>query len=323
MTLKIWCNSKFPDNALKLLTENLGRHQLLFAGQLSQSVLTPGGHDPLLAEADIAFGQPDPQQVARSPKLMWVHLTSAGYTRYDTDAFREAMRSRGAIVTNSSSVYDEPCAEHALAMILALARRLPQTLDAQRTDHGWVDLPIREQSRLLIGQSILIYGFGAIARRLVEMLKPLGLKITGVRRHPTGDEGVPIVTAEQADELLPTTDHVMNILPGAPHTDHFFDAARLGRLNCSACFYNIGRGATVDQDVLQSMLNDRKIAAAYLDVMTPEPLPPGHPLWSTPNCWITPHTAGGHDTEFIRLVEHFLDNLRRFVARTPVRDRVM
>jgi phosphoglycerate dehydrogenase-like enzyme len=208
-------------------------------------------------------------------------------------------------------------------MILALARQLPQALDAQRGERRWIDESLRRGSRLLDEQSILIYGYGAIARRLVEMLKPLGMKITGVRRSPRGDEAVPMVTAEQADPLLPTTDHVLSILPGASHTEKFFDAKRLARLSPHAYFYNIGRGSTVDQNALQAMLQNRRIAGAYLDVMTPEPLPPTHPLWQLPNCWITPHSAGGHATEFTRLVRHFLNNLGRYTMEKAVVDRVM
>jgi phosphoglycerate dehydrogenase-like enzyme len=322
MKKTIWYNTAFPADTTAILTENIGDHRLLQSKQSAASVLQAGGHDPLLEQADIAFGQPDPQQVIQSPNIKWVHLTSAGFTRYDTDAFRHAMKSRGGILTNSSSVYDEPCAEHALAMIVALARQLPQALDDQRGDRKWIDMPLRRQSKLLGEQSILIYGFGAIAKRLVAMLIPLGLRIAGVRRNPVGDEGVPMVTVEQADELLPKMDHVMNILPGASHTNHFFSADRLARLSPDAYFYNIGRGSTVDQDALQSLLTQRKIAGAYLDVMTPEPLPPEHPLWKLPNCWITPHTAGGHHDEYQRLIRHFLDNLDRFTAGQSLLDVV-
>ncbi len=89
-----------------------------------------------------------------------------------------------------------------------------------------------------------------------------------------------------------------------------------------AIFYNIGRGTTVDQTALLSALESRRIAGAYLDVTEPEPLPIEHPLWSTPNCYITPHMAGGHATEFLRLVDHFLDNLQRFETREQLKDQV-
>jgi phosphoglycerate dehydrogenase-like enzyme len=200
---------------------------------------------------------------------------------------------------------------------------LPQALDDQRGDRRWPSGLLRGQSQLLRGQSILIYGFGTIARRLVEMLRPFEMKITGVRRNQRGDEGIAMVNTERADALLPRMDHVMNILPASPHTEHFFDARRLSLLSPTALFYNIGRGSTLDQTALASILERKKIAGAYLDVTTPEPLPPDHPLWKLPNCWITPHTAGGHSNEMIRLVTHFRENLDRYLRGESMVDRIL
>jgi phosphoglycerate dehydrogenase-like enzyme len=319
----IWCNATFPADARELLATDIAPYRLVTSGQLSQSNLHSGGADLLLAEAAIAFGQPDPQHVIDLPKVKWVHLNSAGYTRYDTAEFRAAMNSRQGILTNSSSVYSEPCAEHAMAMMMALARQLPQAMDDQRGDRRWPSASLRANSRLLRGQSILIYGYGTIAKRLVELLLPFGMRMTGVRRQARGDEGIPMVSIEQADALLPQMDHVMNILPASPHTEHFFDARRLSRLSPHAYFYNIGRGNTADQSALQAVLQQRKIAGAYLDVTTPEPLPADHPLWKLPNCLITPHTAGGHHDEMVRLVKHFRENLDRYQRGQALLDRVV
>jgi phosphoglycerate dehydrogenase-like enzyme len=318
----IWCNAAFSGEAANLLTQNLGNARLIFSADLSESNLKTSGPDPLLAQAEIAFGQPDPQQVIDLPNVKWVHLTSAGYTRYDTAAFKSALKNRGGTFTNSSTVYSDPCAEHAMAMILTLARQLPQAIDQQRNHGHWNTAPLRAQSHLLRGQSILIYGYGSIARRLVEMLKPFHMNITAVRRTARGDEGIPIVTSEQADSLLPTVNHVLNILPASAQTEHFFDARRLSLISPQTYFYNIGRGNTVDQAALTDKLSRQSIAGAYLDVTTPEPLPPDHPLWKLSNCWITPHTAGGHHDELIRQVKHFRQNLDRYLAHQRLTDTV-
>ena len=253
---------------------------------------------------------------------MWIHLHSAGYTRYDRDDIREALARREALMTNSSSVYDEPCAEHLLAMIMSLARRLPEAMVDQPLRH-WRSSALRGQSRLLVGNTVLIVGFGAIARRLVELLAPLRMSITAVRRTPRGDEPVRVLPSSQVDELLPTADHIVNVLPANDDTRQFFDAARLARIKAGALFYNIGRGDTVDQTALRRELESGRLAAAYLDVTTPEPLPPDDPLWSAPHCYITPHTAGGHVDEPERLVRHFLENLKRFTSGQPLRDHIL
>src|SRR5687768_10580685 len=121
--LTIWTDTGLGESAAVLLREGVIHHRLLL-----HSKANPAGLD----DADIAFGQPDPEAVMRSRRLRWVHITSAGYTRYDRDDLREAMRLRGAMLTNSSHVYDEPCAQHAVAMMLSLARQLPASLETQR-----------------------------------------------------------------------------------------------------------------------------------------------------------------------------------------------
>ena len=131
-----------------------------------------------------------------------------------------------------------------------------------------------------------------------------------------------IERTERVDELLSSADHVVNLLPANDSTNKFMTAARFGLMRQGATFYNIGRGSTVDQDALVAVLKSGQLAAAYLDVTEPEPIPRNHPLWTAPNCFITPHTAGGHDTEFQRLVEHFLSNLDRFEKGDPLIDRV-
>jgi phosphoglycerate dehydrogenase-like enzyme len=209
-------------------------------------------------------------------------------------------------------------------MMLALARRLPQSLDNQRTDHAWPYLPLRAQSKLLNGQTVLLVGYGSIARRLAQMLVPLGVKMIGFRRRATADEnGVTMRTIEQLDEHLPTADHVVNILPASAETAKFFDAARFARFKPTAIYYNIGRGTTNDESALAAALRGGQFASAYIDAFAEEPLPPAHPLWTTPNCFITPHTAGGHETEAERHVEMFLQNLNRLQRGEELIDRIM
>ena len=275
-------------------------------------------------EAEILFGQPDPSALLRGGAVRWVQLTSAGYTRYDRDDLRAVLRTRDAALTNSSRVFDEACAQHLVAMLLALARELPRCLDNQRSPRVWLhDEPRAGRRFLLNGQSVVIYGYGAIARRVVEILHPFGLRLTGVRRRLRGDEAVPMLTEAEADTRLGEMDHVFNLLPANASTTHYFDAARFSRCKPGACFYNIGRGTTVDQDALIASLRTGHLAVAYLDVTDPEPLPPEHPLWAALNCFITPHIAGTHDNEETRLAEHFLANLAAFEAGQAMTDRVI
>lgn len=307
---------------MRLLTEGAKPHRVVFPPVATYN-LHAGPPDSTLLEADVAFGQPDPETVVRSHILRWIHLTSAGYARYDTAEFRAPFVSRGAILTNSSTVYAEPCAEHLLAFMLANARQLLPTYRLQLTERSWTTEPLRVASRLLTGQSVVLLGFGAIARRLVELLQPFAMEIVAVRRNPSGYEGVATVREDESNDALAAADHVVNTLPEGKQTANFVSAQRIRAMKRGAIFYNVGRGGTVDQEALLAALQSGHLGAAYLDVTVPEPLPPAHPLWAEPRCFITPHTAGGHENEHERFVRHFLENLRRFTAGEAMLDRVM
>ena len=308
---------------MRELREGVAPHELLLSSQLSASVLTEGAADPRLREAEIAFGQPDARAVLESPRLQWVNLTSAGYTRYDTPEFRAAVTERGLILTNSSTVYAEACAEHALAFILAQARQLPTALQSGAASGTPEWLSLRHSSPLLRGQRAILFGYGAIAARLAAMLAPFHMKVVAVRRQSRGDEAVPIVPPEAVAAVLSAADHVVDILPDNAASAGFFCKERFAEMKRGAIFYNIGRGSTVDQDALAAALRSEQLGAAWLDVTTPEPLPEGHPLLQIRNCYITPHTAGGQRAEPETLVRHFLENLRRFEAGVDLRDRVV
>jgi phosphoglycerate dehydrogenase-like enzyme len=220
-------------------------------------------------------------------------------------------------------VYAEPCAEHVLAFMLAQARRLPQSLDNQRTERNWPQREHRAASRLLAGQTVVLLGFGAIGRRLVDLLGPFGMRIIALRRKPAGGETVRVIAGDRLPAALAEADHVIDLLPDNSATHGFVDERRFAAIKTGAIFYNIGRGTTVRQDALLVALCSGRLAAAYLDVTDPEPLPAEHPLWTAPNCYITPHTAGGHDVEPERLVRHFLANLDRFTRGRPLNDRIL
>ncbi len=321
--LRIFCDAPLSGSAGELLRQSTASEELVFPQRAAESILARTEPDPALKTADIAFGQPDVASVMEADRLRWIQLTSAGYTRYDTPDFRKFAKSRGLVVTNSSSVYAEACAEHVFAFMLAQARLLPRAL-ANRCANGspvWAQL--REGSAILRHQRAVILGFGAIASRLLELLAPFEMKVVAMRRSPRGDESIPTVTPDDLRGALAVADHVIDILPENAASVHFISAERLGWMKPGAVFYNIGRGTTVDQQALSDALRSGHLGAAWLDVTDPEPLPDDHPLWEAPNCHITPHTAGGHQNEPETLVRHFLDNLKRFVADMPLRDRVM
>jgi len=319
----IWSSQPFPTPLHDLLVRAALPDEIVPAALANASNLAGASRDPALLNAcHIALGQPDPLDIIESASLKWVHLTSAGYTRYDTPEIRSAISSRGIIITNSSQVYDEPCAQHALAMLLAMARRLPEAAHDQ-SRAAWNYASLRARSTLLKRQRVLIVGLGTIGKRLVELLEPFKLEVIGFRRTPRGDERVPCHAIDQLDRFLPSADIVINILPASNSTKDFFSADRLAKFKPGSLYLNIGRGDTNDQVALASAVKSGHIAQAYLDVTVPEPLPTDHVLWTTPNIHITPHTAGGFDGELARLLEHFLDNLARYRTGLPLLDQIL
>jgi phosphoglycerate dehydrogenase-like enzyme len=325
MSLTVWTNHGFRPEALAVFQGGIAAagHRLVHSPKSSASVLAAGGADPTLAEADVAFGQPDVTDAMWLTRLRWVALTTAGYTRYDTPEFRAAMTARKTPVTSASLVFADPCAQQMLAAMLALARNLPTQLRNQDGPREWRYLEDRFTAAVLTGQNFLLLGFGTIGRRLAELLKPFGGKVTAYRRTPRGDEGVAIVTDAGLTVALAGADHVVNLLPDSPATRLFMNAARFATMKRGARFYNVGRGTTVDQDALIAALKSGQVGGAYIDVMEPEPLPPAHPLWAAPNCFITCHIGGGTGDQDEKLARHFLENLRRFEAGEPLVDRII
>lgn len=323
MPLTIWCNALFDEAALRQLREATAAHRLVFSSEASASVLAAGSRDPALARADIALGQPDPEGCLRSKRLRWVALTTAGYARYDTEVFRETFRARGAALTNASSVFADPCAQHVLAMMLALGRQLLPSYREQLTERGWRYTERRAASQLLTGQTVLLLGYGAIARRLVELLRPFGCTVYAVRRQARSESGVRVIGVEDLTRVLPLADHVVNVLPDNEATRDFVNARRLACCKAGARFYNVGRGATVDARALAEALRSGRLGSAYLDVFEPEPLPPEHELWELPNCYITPHTAGGRADQDAALVRLFIKNLAAFESGEAMEDRII
>jgi phosphoglycerate dehydrogenase-like enzyme len=317
----IWANAFLTESAEELLVRSTTSHMLILA-EKPEHVLDVGVSDPGLLQAEIVFGQPDPAAVIQSKRLRWLHLSSAGYARYDNEQIRNALKKKQAVMTNSSSVFDEPCAEHLMALMLADARRLYSCLENQRGSRGWPQNNLRQNTRLLANQIVFIVGYGAIGQRLAEILAPYPVRVIGYRRTPQPGSEIRVVGPANLASTLAEADHVINILPDTAQTRGFFNAERLQQIKAGARYYSIGRGTTTDQEALLRTLDAGHLAAAYLDVTDPEPLPPDHPLWSTPNCYITPHTGGGHFNESDRIVEHFIKNLGRYEQGNELIDRV-
>jgi phosphoglycerate dehydrogenase-like enzyme len=323
MKKRIFIDFAVTSEIRSMLEEAAKGYELFFAEKPVTSVLHKAGWDPQMATANIIFGQPDVDAIDKATQLQWLHISSSGITRYDNEQFRNKMQKRKIMVSNSALVYNEACAEHTLAFMLAQSRQIPAGLQTQTEGGSNAWHRLRSACVPLRGQTVLIVGYGAIGKRLAELLKPFAMHLTACRRKVRGDEGIPVITEERLPETLQQADHVINILPESMETQRYFNARLFAAFKDGAVFYNIGRGTTVDQDALLDALRSKRIKAAWLDVTDPEPLPKDHPLYSAPNCFITPHVAGGHYEESETLIRHFLRNLERFADGKPLLDLVI
>lgn len=267
------------------------------------------------AQATIVMGWPRAEMLAQAPRLRWFHCMWAGTDQY-TDAVPPSVLMTSSAGTNSQSV-----AEHMLASLLSLYRKIPQCRDQQR-DHAWTDVG---NMKSLAGATVLVAGAGHVGSAFAQLCKALGAARTiGLKRTVGGpvpgfDEVFPM---ERADGLLPQADVAALVLPHAPSTVRFMDRRRLELLKDDAVLLSAGRGTVLDQDALAELMQGGKLWGAALDVTEPEPLPADSPLWEVPRLLITPHVAGGMRLEVTRknCIDLALDNLRRYQAGEPLRN---
>lgn len=247
--------------------------------------------------------------------LRWVHASSAGVNHVLSD---EVIASN-VVVTNSRGVFDEPMAEYVLALLLALAKDLPNTLRLQR-DRTWR----HRESERLGGRHVLVAGTGPIGRAIGRKLAAVGMTVTGVGRHERASDPDlgSVLPMDRLAEGLAEADHVVLAAPLTDETRHMIDAKALAAMKPTARLVNVGRGPLVAQEELVESLATGRIAGAALDVFADEPLPESSPLWAMENVIISPHMAGdvvGWRTELVALFE---DNLTRYLDGRPLRNVV-
>ncbi len=272
-----------------------------------------------LRDAEILFTLSlRPPQFALAQKLRWIHTPSAAVHQL---LFPELVNS-DVIMTNSGEVHGPVVAEHVIALIFALAKKIPQAVILQQ-GCVWGQQQICDaRPSEIAGATLGLIGVGSIGRRVAKMAFALGMRVIAVREHAEKGrpDGVEAIFAPAAlDELLKQSDYVVLAAPLMPATQGLINAARLAVMKPGAFLINVGRGPQVDESALAEALRSRRIAGAALDVFDKEPLPADSPLWDIDNLLITPHTAGLTEKLWYRHYELFSDNLRRYLAREPLR----
>jgi len=267
---------------------------------------------------------PAPEQ---APSLQWIQFHYAGIDRFADEAL---FQQDGLTVTTLSGAAASQVAEHALAMLLALGRKLPSLLGAQKKAEWPKDRFERFAPVELRGAIVGIVGYGSIGRQVARLLRPFGATVLATKRdamHPehigytpeeSGDPGGDLVErlypSAALRSMLKNCKFVVVTVPLTAETRGLMGAKMLAALPPGAFLVDVSRGGVVDTAALLNALKDGKLAGAALDVFPEEPLPPDSPLWAQPNLVISPHISG-HSTHYNeRAVQLFSENIHRYLA---------
>jgi phosphoglycerate dehydrogenase-like enzyme len=276
-----------------------------------------------LRGADVLIGWSlTPEQLRLAPNLRWIYsITSA----VDQFLYPE-LRASDIAISNAGRVHGPVVAEHAIAMLMALAKRLPSAVRYQDCRKWAMEAIWKEQPRPceVRGANLLVVGLGSIGSEVASLAAGLKMHVTGVREHPErGSAGATEVMGyDGLDDILARANFVVLAAPLTPRTRHLIDSRRLNLFKRSAFLINVSRGALVDEAALISALREQRIAGAALDVFEEEPLPRRSRLWKLPQVLITPHTAFLTQNVWERHYEMFVANLKRYMAGQRLEDLV-
>jgi phosphoglycerate dehydrogenase-like enzyme len=301
------------------------RFSALDTGIRSFAVRNPETLENRVGEADVLVisGLWQDGLLERAGKLRLIQAIGAG-----TDQFPlEYLKRRGIRLASARGVNYRAVAEHAMALILALTRRLPEARDnqAKRVWRGMIgDLSRREDE--LGGKMLLVVGLGQIGGRLAQLAKAFDMRVVGLRRDPAAGRAAADAVHAMGEfkSLLPEADFAALTCPLTKETEKLVDAEALARMKSSAYLVNVARGRVVDEAALVEALAARRIAGAGIDVTVEEPLAPNSPLWGMEHVLLTPHTAGETRRYEDNVIEILRDNLRRLqLGEEPLRNQVI
>jgi D-2-hydroxyacid dehydrogenase (NADP+) len=278
------------------------------------------GLEEYLREAEILLSfSLRPEQFKFAQKLRWIHAPTAAVHQLLSP---ELVKS-DVVLTNAHEVHGSVVAEHVIALVFALAKKIPQAalLQQKRTwgqDAIWNEGP---RPREVAGSTLGLIGLGSIGRNVARMASAIGMRVVAVREHPEKEkpQGVTAVYApEQINDLLSQSEYVVVTAPLTETTRGLINADRLAAMRRDAYLINVGRGPQVDEAALTDALRNRRIAGAALDVFEHEPMPSESPLWELENLLVTPHTAGLTEKLWQRHYALFAENLRRYLGGAPL-----
>lgn len=264
---------------------------------------------------EVIFGHPAPGLLQQAGSLRWLCSDFAGVEKYLPE---EVWPRPDCLLSNASGAYGPAISEHIVMVLLMLLRRMPE-YQAAMSRREW---PYFAPIRSITGSHAVLLGTGDIGSNTARRLKALGARVTGVCRSGKAKESAfdRVLPLTDLESVLPEADMLILALPATAETAGILSRERIALLPETAFVVNVGRGAAIDQEALVEALQSGRLAGAALDVMTPEPLPEGHPLWDCPNTILTPHVSGNMSLGLTcdLDVEMFCRDLARYANGEPL-----
>jgi phosphoglycerate dehydrogenase-like enzyme len=310
MFCRIWIRLSLPEDEFVSLRESV-RDCEFYRGQESET------DTHMLQQIDGVFTEePLPDVLtARMPKLRWLHVTRGGVNAYLTPTVRD----RPIQVTGSKGIHGTAFSEYALACMFALAKKLPQCLEAQK-QKTWQKLMTEE----IEGKTLGIVGLGTVGSALARKAKALGLRVIAIKRSPMPkpDFVDELGTPDFLAQLLSQSDFVVICLASVPSTVNLLGEKEFRSMKKNAYLINLTGGRIVTETLLAQALRERWIAGAALDAFQRQPLPEDSELWNLPNVLISPRIGGLTAQKWPLLMSIFIANLKRFIAGEPLKNLV-
>ena len=300
------------------LTEAVWDEAAAYAPDVASGHSLSFGTDPEalaagLADAEVLIAQTSTLAAGlpHAPKLRMIYVTSAGLDKLAPFDWLPD----GVLLMNNRGTHAAKAGEYGLMALLMLVNHLPALITAQR-EGSWAPI----NGAVLARSHVVIAGLGTLGGTTAQHAKALGMRVTGVRMkpeaHPACDRVVPF---EQFDSVLAEAELLYLATPLTAATRHLLNRERIAKLPKGAGVANVGRGGLIEQDALLDALQSGHLGGAVLDVFDPEPIPPGHRLWTAPNLIITPHVSADDPATYnTRSLEIFFDNLRAFHDGKPL-----
>lgn len=248
------------------------------------------------------------------PRLRWAQAMMAGVEGWMTLPDLPP----NLILTCARGTHQESMPENIIGALLYVAKPYAAAVENQKQGK-WVP----SVAQPLTGKTLGILGLGAIAQLIAPMAAMFGMRVIGTRRRPAPMPHVAeVFPAERTPEVLAQSDFLLLLLPATRETDNFINAERLAMMKPGAWLLNFGRGHLIRDDDLVAAVKAKKIAGAVLDVFRQEPLPAGHPFWTTEGIIVLPHIGGPHPQRDQFVARLFADNLGRYLDGKPLREVV-